>query len=173
MVESGRLTMATRGPKPTPMHLALVRGRPERKMPKPDKVIQPPLDEPTPPVHLSDEAKVEWGRLVAILMQLKLMSQIDRAALAAYCQAYGRWVQAERSLAAMAEKDMLTRGLMIKTTGGNLIQNPLVGTANKAMADMMRYAAEFGMTPSARTRLQSPDTGGSENPFEAFRKSAS
>ena len=165
--------MATRGTKPTPLHLALVRGRPERKMPKPGKAIEPPLDEPTPPVHLSDEAKVEWGRIIAILVQLKMMTKIDRAALAAYCQAYGRWVQAERTLAGMAEKDMLTRGLMIKTTGGNLIQNPLVGTANKAMADMVRYAAEFGMTPSARTRLQNPGSGASENPFEAFRKSAS
>ena len=166
--------MATRGPKPTPTHLALVRGNPgKRKVRDPAKEIQAPLDEPTPPAHLSDEAKVEWGRIIAILVQIKLMTQIDRATLAAYCQAYGRWVQAERTLAGMAEKDMLTRGLMIKTTGGNLIQNPLVGTANKAMADMVRYAAEFGMTPSTRTRLQNPGSGASENPFEAFRKSAS
>lgn len=164
--------MATRGPKPTPTHLALVRGNPgKRKLPDPAKEIRAPLDEPTPPTHLSDEAKVEWGRIVSILFQLKLMTQLDRGPLAAYCQAYGRWVQAERALAAMAEKDMLTRGLMIKTTGGNLIQNPLVGSANKAQADMVRYAAEFGMTPSARTRLQDPGSGGSENPFEAFRTS--
>jgi P27 family predicted phage terminase small subunit len=166
--------MATRGRKPTPTHLKLVRGNPgKRKLPDPAKEIRPPLDEPTPPAHLSDEAKVEWGRIVSLLFQLKLMTQIDRASLAAYCQAYGRWVQAERALTSMAEKDMLTRGLMIKTTGGNLIQNPLVGTANKAMADMVRYAAEFGMTPSARTRLQNPGAGSNENPFEAFRKSAS
>lgn len=165
--------MATRGPKPTPTRLALVRGRPAHKLPDPKKEIRAPLDEPTPPSHLSDEAKVEWGRVVAVLVHLKLMTQLDRAPLAAYCQAYGRWVQAERALASMAEKDMLTRGLMIKTTGGNLIQNPLVGTANKAKADMVRYAAEFGMTPSARTRLQTTGSGANENPFEAFRKSAS
>lgn len=162
--------MATRGPKPTPLHLALVRGRPAHKLPDPAKEIRAPLDEPTPPAHLSDEAKVEWGRVVAILVSLKLMTQLDRAALAAYCQAYGRWVQAERALSAMAEKDTLTRGLMIKTTGNNLIQNPLVGTANKAMGDMVRCAAEFGMTPSARTRLQATGAGSNENPFEAFRK---
>lgn len=54
----------------------------------------------------------------------------------------------------MGRRDQLTGGLMIKTTGGNAIRNPLVGTANKAAADMVRYAAEFGMTPSARTRIQ-------------------
>jgi len=165
--------VATRGPKPTPLHLALVRGRPDRKMPKADKVVQPPLDVPTPPPHLSEDARVEWDRIVHVLVGLHMMTPVDRAPLAAYCEAYGRWVQAERALRTMAEKDLVTRGLMIKTTGGNLIQNPLVGTANKAMADMVRYAAEFGMTPSARARLQDPGAGENENPFEAFRRSAS
>ena len=53
----------------------------------------------------------------------------------------------------MAAKDELNAALMIKTTSGNAIQNPLVGIANKAKADMVRYAAEFGMTPSARSRV--------------------
>lgn len=142
-------------------------------MPKPETVVQAPLEAPSAPAHLSEDARIEWDRIVSVLIGLKLMSPMDRAPLAAYCEAYGRWVQAERALRKMAEKDALTRGLVIKTTGGNLIQNPLVGTANKAMADMVRYAAEFGMTPSARARLQNPDAGGDENPFEAFRKSAS
>ena len=30
---------------------------------------------------------------------------------------------------------------------------PLIRTANKAMADLVRYAAEFGMTLSARSRI--------------------
>jgi P27 family predicted phage terminase small subunit len=68
----------------------------------------------------------------------------------------------------MAEKDQLTGGLMIKTSNGNAIQNPLVGTANKAAADMMRYAAEFGMTPSARSRIAAapPEDGG--DPADRF-----
>jgi P27 family predicted phage terminase small subunit len=84
------------------------------------------------------------------LLRCGLMTEIDRAALAGYCQAYGRWVQAERALARMGEKDLLTGALMIKTSNGNAIQNPLVGTANKAMELMLRAASEFGMTPSAR-----------------------
>ena len=53
----------------------------------------------------------------------------------------------------MGKRDMLTGGLMIKTSNGNAIQNPLAGTANKAASDLVRYAIEFGMTPSARVRL--------------------
>jgi P27 family predicted phage terminase small subunit len=82
-----------------------------------------------------------------------MLTGLDRAALAAYCQAYGRWITAERALGEMAKRDQLTAGLLVKTTNGNAIQNPLVGTANKAMSDMVRYAAEFGMTPSARSRI--------------------
>ena len=68
----------------------------------------------------------------------------------------------------MAEKDQLTGGLMIKTSNGNAIQNPLVGTANKAAADMMRYAAEFGMTPSARTRITAEAPAQDADPAERF-----
>jgi phage terminase small subunit len=58
-------------------------------------------------------------------------------------------VAAERVIAAMAEKVQVTGGLMIKTTNGNAIQNPLVGTANTAARDMLRFASEFGLTPVA------------------------
>lgn len=167
--------MAIRGPKPTPTHLQLVRGNPgKRKLPKKEDEIPVVVEEVTPPAFLSDDAKVEWGRMINALVALKLVSQLDRAALGAYCQAYGRWAQAERALAAMRERDANTHGLLVKTTGQNVVQNPLVGIANKAMADMVRYAAEFGMTPSARVRLTGAGAGGAAtNPFEAFKKRTS
>ena len=158
--------MPPRGRKPKPTHLKVVTGNPGKRQlnenePRPDLAI------PAPPPHLSDEAKVEWGRVCDQLYRLKLLSEIDRTSLAAYCQAYGRWVQAERALAKMAESDGVTKGLLVKTRNGNAIQNPLVGTANKAMADMMRYAAEFGMTPSARSRL-STDAQDKDDPARKY-----
>lgn len=79
------------------------------------------------------------------------MTELDRAALAAYAAAYGRWAQAEQAINRMAAKeDELNAALMIKTTSGNAIQNPLVGIANKAKANMVRYAAGFGMTALRR-----------------------
>jgi len=148
--------MSTRGRKPTPTHLKLVRGNPGKRPvnqaePKPKVVL------PSPPAELSEDALAEWNRVASDLYGLGILTAIDRAALAAYAQAYGRWVQAERAAARMADKDQLTSGLMIRTTNGNAVQNPLIGVANKAMADMVRYAAEFGMTPSARSRIQGAD----------------
>lgn len=149
-----------RGRKPKPSHLKLVAGNPGRRAlntaePMPERA------RPMPPPELNDDAKVEWGRVSDELYALGLLTGVDRAALAAYCQAYGRWMQAERAIAEMAKRDPLTGGLMIKTTNGNAIQNPLIGTANKAMTDMVRFAAEFGMTPSARSRIQAeaPNSG--------------
>ncbi len=97
-------------------------------------------------------------------MGVGVLSQLDRGALAAYCQAYGRWRAAETALARMAARDTMTDGLIVMTKSGNLIQNPLVGTANKAMADMVRYAAEFGMMPLGRTRVAGLSDIG-PNPF--------
>jgi P27 family predicted phage terminase small subunit len=157
----------TAGRKPKPTHLKLVTGNPgKRPLPQAEAKVAPAR--PSPPPHLSDEAKVEWGRVSEDLFKVGLLSDVDRAALAAYCQAYARWVQAERAITEMAKRDQLTGGLMIRTSNGNAIQNPLVGTVNKAAADMVRYAAEFGMTPSARSRINAEPPAGEPDPAAAY-----
>jgi P27 family predicted phage terminase small subunit len=142
-----------RGRKPTPSHLKLVTGNPGRR---PLNKREPAVNSgaPTPPAELNEFARREWTRLCAQLRRAGLLSTIDRAALAAYCQSYGVWVQAEQALARMAANDPVTFGLMVKTSNGNIIQNPLVGIARGARSDMVRFAVEFGMTPSARSRVQ-------------------
>lgn len=157
----------TSGRKPTPTALKLVKGNPgKRALNKREARVQ--LAQPAPPPFLNDEAKVEWGRVIGTLCAAGLMTELDRAVLAAYCQAYGRWAEAERALARMAAKDEMNRALMVKTTGGNAIQNPLVGIANKAKADMVRYAVEFGMTPSARAKVVAADPEDAKNATQEF-----
>ncbi len=155
--------MPPRGPKTKPTNLKILTGtaRSHRLNPNEPK---PEIAQPEPPDHLTDAARGEWDRIVVDLMALGILTHLDRGALAAYCQAYGRWSAAETALARMAARDAVTDGLIVKTKSGNLIQNPLVGAANKAMADMVRYAAEFGLTPSARTRVAGMSDAG-PNPF--------
>lgn len=141
-----------RGRKPLPKHLKVIQGN-RGKRPIKDTTVEFEISLPMPPPHLNDDAKVEWGRVAPMLYALRLLSDADVAALAAYCQAYAVWKEATTAVQIMARSDPLTKGLLIKTTNGNAIQNPLLGIANKAAADMVRYAAEFGMTPSARARL--------------------
>lgn len=106
---------------------------------------------PTCPTWLDKYAKGEWRRMANELHRAGLLKFVDRAALAGYCQAYSRWRKAEELVQ--------QSGLLIKTTNGNVIQNPSVGIANRAMRDMLNISKEFGMTPSARSRLSVPDPG--------------
>lgn len=156
-----------RGTKPTPVHLQLIKGDPrkiganklEAKAEREKRLL--PRSIPEPPADLLPEAMEEWRRLSSVLHAAGLLTEVDRAALAVYCQAYGRWIKAERALALVAKKDPDFAGLMIRTKSGNYIQNPLVGTANKAMSDLVRVCTEFGMTPASRSRID-----GSEPPKE-------
>ena len=160
--------MRTAGRKPKPTHLKLVKGT-GRKSRINKAEAQLPRDLPMPPPHLHDYAKVEWGRVASDLYEAGLLSKVDRAALAAYCTAYARWQLAEETLARVAALDPNFHGQLTQTTNKNMIQNPLIGIANKAMADMMRYATDLGMTPSARSRVTArPPAPGEVDPAAEF-----
>ncbi len=155
-----------KGRKPTPTHLKLVRGNPGNR-PVNKREPKPGGGRPQPPDHLLKEAKLEWRRVAKLLHAIGVLTTLDRAAFAVYCQAYGRWVRAERALEAMAVKEPATQALLMKTKSGNLIQNPLVGTANKAMDVLLKAATELGMTPSVRSRIETPNSGSQKNKHPA------
>jgi len=107
--------------------------------------VFPETEIPPAPDHLSKEALIEWGRITSDLYTLGLLTKIDMASLAAYCQSFGRWAQ--------AEIELNNSSLLIKTTNGNIIQNPLVGIANQAMEHMRKHLSEFGMSPASRAKV--------------------
>lgn len=104
-----------------------------------------PPDTPDCPPHLSPVAREEWQRLAEPLCEAGVVTLADRAALAAYCQAYGRWVEAEEKL---RETPM-----MLKTPSGYVQQSPWLSVANKQLELMGRFMAELGLTPAARSRV--------------------
>lgn len=139
-----------RGPKPKPIKLKVLAGNPGRRR-LPDE-ITPPAEMPVPPAHLDAYALEEWNRVVEGLNAMGILAGIDQQAFAAYCGAYSRWRAAEEELSKLRDVDPLS-ALVLKTISGNWIQQPLIGISNKAAGDMVKYAVEFGMTPSARARL--------------------
>ena len=104
---------------------------------------------PRCPAHLTPVAAKEWRRLAGPLHKMGVISTTDRAALAAYCQAWARWVEAEEKL---QETPML-----IRTPSGYAQQSPWLSIANKQMELMGKYMAELGLTPVARARLPERD----------------
>ncbi len=91
-------------------------------------------------------AKAEWKRLIRELFALGVVTALDRAALAAYCQAYGRWAEAERKL---KETPML-----LKLPSGYIQPSPWLAIANKQLELMAKYMAELGLSPVSRTRVE-------------------
>jgi P27 family predicted phage terminase small subunit len=147
-----------RGRKPLPGNVVRLRGNPGKRRLN-DAEPRPSSRAPTCPACLGDEARKEWKRLVAELAELGLLTRLDRGLLAAYCQAYALWVEAVSSIEHY--------GTMVKSPNGFPIQSPYVGVANKQVDIMVRIAAEFGMTPSSRTRIRVGQPT-PEDPFEAF-----
>ncbi len=150
--------MAGRKPKPT--NLKLLQGNPgKRKLnknePKPTaKTI------PRPPAHLDVVARSEWRRVAPKLFAIGLLTPVDRSALAAYCVAYSKWVEAERAI-----RD---RGMVTVTPNGYPCISAWAVVSNKAMRQMREFMAEFGMTPSSRSRVQVDTDDAESDPFENF-----
>ncbi len=86
-----------RGRKPKPSALKKFEGNPGKRALNQNKP-KPAVQTPDCPVHRDNEAQAEWNRITPDLNTLGLTARIDRAALAAYCQAWSRWVKAEEML---------------------------------------------------------------------------
>jgi P27 family predicted phage terminase small subunit len=133
---------------------------------------------PTVPAHLSDEAKVEWGRLAHELHELGMLSRIDRAALAAYCQAYADWVEAEQNLQRFGkiirspQKTVTKRNKdgteTVEQQGGYPMQSPYLAIRNKALELMYKFSVEFGMSPSSRSRVTATPPAAKDDPAQKY-----
>ena len=132
------------GPPPKPTALKILQGNPGKRAlnknePKPKQKI------PVCPAHLCKIGKAEWRRITRQLATLKLVTEIDRAALSAYCTAWAKYV--ETSLA------ISKTGYLVKSKNKIFYVNPLVAVQNKAMEQMKAFLVEFGMTPASRSRI--------------------
>ncbi|MBL4763512.1 MAG: phage terminase small subunit P27 family, partial [Gammaproteobacteria bacterium] len=103
---------------------------------------------PKPPSHLLPIAKKEWKRVTVHLEKLGLVTELDMAALAVYCQSFARWVGAETKLKKLGDD-----GLIETTPSGYKQISVLLQISNRAAEQMHKFLGEFGMTPSTRTRV--------------------
>lgn len=153
--------MGKRGPAPKPTNLKLLQGNPgKRPVNKSEPQFTKYDEPPKPPTHLNKYGKKEWKRILPVLMNVGLLTEADYATLAAYCQAYGTWVE--------AEKLIKEKGFTYISDKGNSIQRPEVGIASTAMKNIVTFAREFGMTPSSRSNIKVDDSVASKDPFAEF-----
>jgi P27 family predicted phage terminase small subunit len=147
------------GRRPKPTALKLLDGNPGHRAMNNSEPLFTGI--PTCPKHLDKVAKAEWKRVAGELAATGLLTTVDRAALAAYCSAWSRWVTAEEAIQKF--------GMVIKSPkSGFPIQNPYVGVANTALDHLRKFASEFGMTPSSRSRINVSSTPSAGDPFADF-----
>jgi phage terminase small subunit len=78
-----------RGRRPKPTRLKVLTGNPGKR-PLNNNEPNPEAAMPDCPPELGPVAKQEWDRLAAQLGPLRMITHLDRAALASYCAAYAR-----------------------------------------------------------------------------------
>ena len=152
--------MATRGRKPTPTAIKELEGNPgKRKLnenePKPERKA------PACPKWLDKDARKEWHRLAKKMEAIGVLTEVDMAAFAAYCQSYARWKEAEEFIT--------EHGTLVRTPSGYWQQVPQVSIAQTYLKIMSRFCEQFGLTPSARSRIVA-DAGCQDttDPMELF-----
>ena len=118
---------------------------------------------PEMPENLIDEEKVVWNKTLELLLHTHAIEKLDAAILAAYCSSFVRWRTAEDEIQKLSKTNKLA-GLIVKKQRGWEI-SPLIVICRRERADTAQYAAQLGMTPAARLRVQMIQTPAQENPF--------
>jgi P27 family predicted phage terminase small subunit len=113
---------------------------------------EPPTIDGVPdrPDWLDDDAKFMWDHLIPMLVGMCLLSKADGNALSRYCHLWSRWLKAERFLQKYGESYPL------KDDKGNVrcfMAWPQASVSSKLARELARLEQEFGLTPSARSRL--------------------
>lgn len=83
--------------------------------------------------------------------RIGILTEVDMAAFAGYCQAYARWKEAEEFIT--------QHGTIVKTPSGYWQQVPQVSIAQTYLKIMNKFAEQFGLTPSSRSRIIASDGG--------------
>jgi len=133
------------GPPPKPTALKVVQGNPGKRALN-TKEPKPKSDNVKMPAGLSARGKKVWRKVAPMLQEAGLLTDLDVLALKGLCDAYADYEEHREQVQRTSP--------IIKTASGYPIQNPYIALERKAWDKFTRLMAEFGMTPSSRTRLQ-------------------
>ncbi len=142
------------GPPRKPTVLKALAGNPgKRALPKHEP--QPKGGCPSAPAGMTPEGRAEWRRTARKLYALGLLTWADRPAFTSLCELCGMQDRATRAL----RRD----GDYVTGANGGLVRHPAVSVLRGLADPIRKLSAEFGLTPSSRTRVfEGPDDGGAK-----------
>ena len=150
---------ANSGRSALPATVHMLRGNPSKKnlADLQNEVREPsvPVAAPPKPAFLQGEASEEWDRVVAALLELGWVTILDQAALATYCEAYGRWMKLEREVARLNDESDDGLGGELQTfPNGSRQEHPVRSAAKSAAKAVNQAGALFGFSPVARRAMK-------------------
>lgn len=104
---------------------------------------------PQPPKKMSAEAKIEWRRVMPVLVERRVLSPADMHAVERFCEAAADIKDARAAIA----KD----GAYVENRLGEIKRHPAYATLREATAESRRWSAELGLTPASRSRAGTHD----------------
>lgn len=130
---------------------------------RPDRSSQSqPVFTGTPkcPPWLGERAQIEWKRVAPQLMKLGMLTAVDMAVFAAYCQAFGDYVDLTVEIGNL-------EALTFKTPKGFMQSVPQVKQRQEAYKQMKECAVHFGFTPASRSTIRIMiDNGETDKPAD-------
>tara|TARA_R110000744_G_scaffold66072_10_gene135110 strand:- start:4339 stop:4821 length:483 start_codon:yes stop_codon:yes gene_type:complete len=156
--------MGRRGTKPTPTNVLKLRGSWRGEINKNEP--QPEAVAPPMPIGLDGMAKDCWEQLVPILSDMRVLTVADGMALYLLAETYATWRRADD----MIKKDGDV--YPINDNEGNvkyMQQSPYVSIARNSAKALKDLLCEFGLTPSARSRVQTTSDNQSKQQDERMK----
>ena len=166
------------GRRPKPTVLKLVEGNRGKRAsnkaePKPKREI------PSCPAHLDDTSKVAWGRMCALLDRMGVLTEADVFALERMCDCYSEILQCQelikrdgRTYSSVTTQVIDENGatnVTIQEVKSLLKANPAVAMLADADRRFKGYLIEFGLTPSARSKVHATsDDNDKKDPLGEF-----
>jgi P27 family predicted phage terminase small subunit len=100
---------------------------------------------PTAPEYMNDVATQIYYDVTKQMIELGLVNNANFAMIVTYAQCIGKYHD--------AEIELKKQGMVVTDAFGNSKTNPYNKISNDAMALALRIGSEFGLTPSAQSRI--------------------
>jgi P27 family predicted phage terminase small subunit len=147
----------TRGRKPKPTAIRALEGDVSHR---PARTAEPqPCGKATCPAGLPADARRIWKRYAPRFEAMGVLTDADEQAFALLCVAYAAWLK----LVKLAEAEG-----PIVVVNGQRVPNPHLSRADREAEKVRKLLAEFGATPSARSRINVKHAGQPEADLDSF-----
>lgn len=151
--------MGLRGPAAKPRAIRQLEGisRPSRLNPSEP---EPKISSPEPPVPLDAKQRLVWDTLAPEMIRIGTLTLVDIPAFLRYIDLTIEHQEMQRQI------DGRNYFFVIRNEDGTpkfITVAPQVTIRDRAAAALLKLEAQFGMTPSSRTRVQAALNGGGLN----------